>query len=450
MTPPTTHVDTTLTPTEIPTVSPIVPPSLDFTPASPNYSPASDTELDPSEDPSSDHIPPLLAILPFLSLIDDSSDSDIPDIPPSPTHGTSFTKITLSTYSLPAASGALCRRVMILAHEQPIPHGRPHRYHPNGPVHMMTKRKRVGPLPTHHLVVRHSVDYSSSDHFTFDDSSRDSQSDSSSETSSDSFSDTLSDSSSSHSSDHSSPALPSGTRSSHQLCSLVSSIPHSSDVITERLSHPSSASPSCKRSRSPTTSVPISSPILGALSPIRVDLLPPPKRIRSSDSVTDLEDCLDESFESSVPRKTSFRDDVVVKSSNEPHSGLDIDPKIQAEIDECIAYANALRAERIDARVVVETVNRAEVESSTKGPVEVRVERVTHLAVPDDIPEPAQEEGAIEGTYETLGDLRDQGHRIVATGEQSTFMSERISEMERDNTRLRDKMDVVSQRDFRF
>ncbi|GJU31357.1 putative reverse transcriptase domain-containing protein [Tanacetum coccineum] len=237
---------------------------------------------------------------------------------------------------------------------------------------MMTARKRVGPLPTHHLSVRHLVDYSSSDPFT---------SDNSSETSSDSSSDDLSDSSSGHSSsDHSSPALSSGTRSNHQLCSLVPSIPHSSDTTTERLSHSSFVGPSYKRSRPPTTYVSISSPIPGALSPARADLLPPPKRIRSSDSVTDLEDCLDESSESSVPRETSLRDDVVVKGSDEPHLKHDIDLEIQTEIDECIAYANALRARAIDARVVVETVDREEIETGTRGPVEVRVERVMHPA----------------------------------------------------------------------
>nr|GEW01934.1 hypothetical protein [Tanacetum cinerariifolium] len=44
MTPPTTHVDTTLTSTEIPIVSPIVSPSPDYTPTSPDYLSASDTE----------------------------------------------------------------------------------------------------------------------------------------------------------------------------------------------------------------------------------------------------------------------------------------------------------------------------------------------------------------------------------------------------------------------
>ncbi|GKB28323.1 putative reverse transcriptase domain-containing protein [Tanacetum coccineum] len=115
VTPLATHIDTTLIPVEIPTISLIIPSSPYYTPASPNYSPVSDTEFDPSEDPSSDHIPPLPATLPFLSSTDDSSDSDTPDMPPSPTHGTPFIEITFSTQSSPAASGALRRRVMILA-----------------------------------------------------------------------------------------------------------------------------------------------------------------------------------------------------------------------------------------------------------------------------------------------------------------------------------------------
>ncbi|GJT69524.1 hypothetical protein Tco_1028810 [Tanacetum coccineum] len=229
--PPSTHIDTSWTPT-----------SPDYTPASPDYSPVSDTEFDLFEDPSSDHIPPLPATSQFLSSTDNSLDSDIPDTPPSPTH------------------------VMVLTPGQPIPHGRPYRYHLNGPVHMMIARKRVGLLPTHHLTMRHSVDYSSSDHFALDDSSRDSSSSSSSssslETSSDPSSDDLHDSSS----DHSLPAPSSGMRPSHYLCSLVPSIHHSSAAIFDRPSHDSSsANPSRKRSRSPAASVQLSSPIPGAL-----------------------------------------------------------------------------------------------------------------------------------------------------------------------------------------
>ncbi|GJS47376.1 hypothetical protein Tco_0597497 [Tanacetum coccineum] len=252
MTSPTTHIDTTL----IPTVSPTIPPSPDYTPASPDYSPASDMEFDPSKDPSSDHISLLPATSPFLSSTDDSSDSDIRDTPPSPTHGTPLTETTVSTQRSPTTSGALRRRVTTLAPGQPIPHRRPYRYHPNGPVHMMTARKRVGPLPTYRIAVRHSVDYSSWDHFSLDDSS----SSSSSETSSDSSTDALSDSASTRSSsDHSLPVSPSGTRPNHYLCSLVPSI-HRSSTNSERPSHDSpSASPSRKRSRSPVASMLLSS-----------------------------------------------------------------------------------------------------------------------------------------------------------------------------------------------
>ncbi|GKC57574.1 hypothetical protein Tco_1085172 [Tanacetum coccineum] len=419
--PPIIHDDTSLIPTETPTISPI-------------------TSTIPATAPTTHYTSPFIYT--------DSSDDDTPDTPPSPTHEIPpFEVVPPTSQILPAPFGVRRRRVTIVSPGQPIPYSRPYRYHPNGPVHMMTARKRVGPLPTHCLAVRHSVDYSSSDHITFDDSMRDSpsdsSSDSSSETSSDSSSDALSNSSSGHSSsDHSSPALPSGMRSSHQLCSSVPSIPHSSAAITERPSHSSSA----------------------ALSSARADLLPPPKRIRISDSVMNLEVSSDESFELSVLRETSLRDDVDVGGSDEPHSEHDIDPKVQAEINECIAYADSLRAEGIDARVVVETVAREEVETSARGMVEVRVDRVTHHAVSDDILEPAQEEGAIEGTYETLGDLvqrfhdhtveipvyrvkviesiqRDQGQRIVATGQQSVVLLERIRELETmPNTRSRATM----------
>nr|GEX62273.1 hypothetical protein [Tanacetum cinerariifolium] len=428
VTSPTTHIDTTL----IPTVSSTITPSPDYTPASPDYLLASDTEFNPSEDPSSYHIPPLLAASPFLSSTDDSSGIDIPDTPPSPTHG------------------------------QPIPHGRPYRYHPNGSIHMVTARKRVEPMPTHRLAMRHSVYYSSSNHFSLDDLSMSSSSSSSSETSSDSSTDALSDSASSRSSsDHSLPASSLGVRPSHHLCSL--------------------------RSRSPAASVPLSSPIPRSLTYTCDDLLPSPKRNRSPESATDLEDCLEDSFKPYVPREVGLGVDFKDKSTEpsrsrgtglkidvdvERSNGIEIDPEIQVEIDECIAYVDALRDRGIDARVVVEAIDREEIETGMSGLVKVRVDRVTHPMVADDIHEPAQE-GAVEVTYETLGDLvqrfhdhteeilvhrvqaikgiqKDQGHRIIATGQQSANMLERIQELERDNRRLRDMMDVESQIVARF
>ncbi|GJX78308.1 putative reverse transcriptase domain-containing protein [Tanacetum coccineum] len=349
----------------------------------------------------------------------------------------------------------------------------------------MTARKRVGPLPTHRLAMRHSVDYSSSDHFSSDDSSRDSSSSSSSGTYSDFFADALSDSASSHPYfNHSLPTPSSGMRPSHHLCSLVLSIHRSSAVISDRPSHDySSASPSRKRSRSPAASVPLSLPTLVELSYVRADLLPSPKRIRSPETATDLKGCSEDSFEPYVPKEAGLGVDFEDESSEPSRSrgtdleedvevlrsdGIDIDPEIQADIVECIAYADSLRDRGIDARVVVEAVDREEIETDVRGPVEVRFDRVTHPVVVDDIPEPTQE-GAVEVTYETLGDLvkrfhhhteeisvhrvqdiesvqKDQGHRIVATGHQSVDMLERIRELERDNMRLRDMMTMPNTR----
>nr|GEV38265.1 hypothetical protein [Tanacetum cinerariifolium] len=325
MIPPSTHVDTT----PIPIAASTTPPSLDITPASPDYTlaspdylPVSNTEFDPSKSPTT--------------------------------------------------SSALQRRVMILTPGQPILHGQPYRYHLNGLVHMMTARKRVGPLPTHRLAVRHSVYYSSSDHFSLDDSLRDSSSSSSSETSLDSSADALSNFASSHSSsDHSLPAPSSGMRPSHHLCSLVPSIPRLFAAISARPSHDSSSvSLSCKRSR-------------------------------SSKIATNLEVSSKDRFEPYVPRGTDLEIDVDVVRSD----GIEIDPEIRAEIDECIAYADALRDRGIDSKVVVEVVDRDEVGTDVRGPVEVKVDRVTHPVIADDILEPAQNEGAVEVTYETLGDL---------------------------------------------
>ncbi|GKD21622.1 hypothetical protein Tco_1223325, partial [Tanacetum coccineum] len=273
---------------------------------------------------------------------------------------------------------------------------------------MMTARKRVGPLPTHRLAVRHSVDYSSSDYFSSDDSSSDSSSSSSSETYSDSL------------------------RPSHDS---------------------SSASRSHKRSRSPVASVPLSSPTLGALSYPLADLLPSPKRIRSPETATDLEDCSEDRFEPYVPREVGLGVDFVDESSEPSRSrradlvmdvdvvrsdGIEIDPEIQAEIDECFTYADALRDRRIDARVIVEVVDRKESETGTRGPVE----RVTHPVMPEDTPESAQE-GAVEAIE---GVQREQGRRIVGAESAVTVLTERVAELDRDNGRLKGTASVESQR----
>ncbi|GKC48191.1 hypothetical protein Tco_1065913 [Tanacetum coccineum] len=350
---------------------------------------------------------------------------------------------------------------------------------------MMTVRKRVGSLSTHRLAVRHSVDYSPLDHF----SSNDSSSSSSSETSSDSSADALSDSASRHSSsDHSLPVSSLVMRSSHRLCSLVPSV-HRLSVISERPSHDSSSAIlSRKRSRYPVASISLSLSIPGALSVARANLLPSPKRIRSLESATDLEGCLEDSFEPYVPREvglgvdvesseqsrsrgTDLEVDVNVEGSDEPHLEPKIDP-VKAVIKACFDFANIIRASGVDVRVEVVTVARDDVETSMRDLIVVSDDGDTPSVVPEVILEPSQE-GAVEGTYETLGDLvqmfhdhtvaipvhrvqaiesiqSNQGHRIMATRQQSADMLERIKELERDNRRLRDIVDVESQRVTQF
>ncbi|GJZ00437.1 hypothetical protein Tco_0517866 [Tanacetum coccineum] len=117
-----------------------------------------------------------------------------------------------------------------------------------------------------------------------------------------------------------------------------------------------SAGPSSKRRRSPMTYVPALSPVSRALSPVCADLIPSPKRVKDSGY---LADCRDN------------------------------DPVSLGEIDSVLDYADALRDRGIDARVVVEAVDQDETETGVRGPVK---------------------EGAVEVTYETLGDLVQRFH----------------------------------------
>nr|GEY76668.1 hypothetical protein [Tanacetum cinerariifolium] len=152
--------------------------------------------------------------------------------------------------------------------------------------------------------------YSSSDHFTSDDSSRVF----SSETLLDSYSDASSDSSSRHSS--------SGHSISDSPCDSPTTI---------------SAWPSRKRRRSPTASVPVASPIPRALSPVRADLLSPRKRFRDSDFVTDFEADIDASIafaDDIAARETDVRDEVGTAANEEVESS--VRGKIEIRVDQVI------------------------------------------------------------------------------------------------------------------
>ncbi|GKD60400.1 hypothetical protein Tco_1297909 [Tanacetum coccineum] len=289
-----------------------------------------------------------------------------------------------------------------------------------GVLKMLTARKSVGSLPTHRLALRYSADYSSLDHFTSDDSSRVSPLDSSSETSSNSHSDTSSDSSSRHSS------------SGH----FISDSPCDSPAAT-------SAGPSHKRCRSPTSSIHVASPVPGTLSPVRAGLLPPCKRIRDADTVTDFEVSSEEGYVPYVPREIGLG--VNVEDSYEPYTEPDVDSDIQVDINICIAFADDIAAKGTDVRVEDETAAEEEAESSARGTTEIRVDRVTHPVVTNDIDEPVREDfpdlfsadGSLEvmqrgldmvmqELYDHMVEIpvhkvrviesvqRDQGHKIMA------------------------------------
>ncbi|GJX88368.1 putative reverse transcriptase domain-containing protein [Tanacetum coccineum] len=110
-------------------------------------------------------------------------------------------------------------------------------------------------------------------------------------------------------------------------------------------------------------------------------------------------------------------------------------------------------------------VARDEIGTDTRDIVEGGDDRVTHPVVSEDV----QEERAVEGTYKTLGSLvqrfhdhtmaipfhrvqviegvqREQGSRIVGVESAVTALTEKISELERDNKRLRGTKSVEGQR----
>nr|GEX58938.1 hypothetical protein [Tanacetum cinerariifolium] len=161
---------------------------------------------------------------------------------------------------------------------------------------------------------------------------------SSSKTSLDSHSDTSSDSSSRHSS--------SGYAILDSPCDSLTVI---------------SARPFLKRCRSPTTSAPTTSPVPGALSPVRTDLLLPRKRIRYFDSETDSEVSSEEGYIPCVPREIGL--------------GVDVED-----------------TRGTDVRVEIETSAEEEAESSARGTIKTRVNRVTYLVVLNDIVEPVRED----------------------------------------------------------
>ncbi|GKA83337.1 hypothetical protein Tco_0804932, partial [Tanacetum coccineum] len=224
------------------------------------------------------------------------------------------------------------------------------------------------------LASRYPPDHSSSDHFSSDDSSSNSSSDSSSDYSLDS--------------------------------SLGHSLPDSYVDAPAAIS----VGPSHKRCRSPAILVPLATPILGVMSLVCADLLPPRKRIRGVITASDFDDSIEESYE----------------AYTEP----DIDSDVQADIDVDTTAVEATAAREADVGVEVsigsdgEDKVGEEAESRDRGTIKIGVDRVSDI-------ESAQ---------------RERGCRMLAASEQRAGMLDRIGVLEMDNKRLRGMLCVERER----
>ncbi|GJX76154.1 hypothetical protein Tco_0322965, partial [Tanacetum coccineum] len=208
------------------------------------------------------------------------------------------------------------------------------------------------------------------------------------------------------------------------------------------------ARPSRKRCRSPTSSVHVASPVPGALSPVHADLLPPHKRIRDFDTVTDFEFSLEEVYVPYVPREIGLGVDV--EDNYKPYTEPDVYFNIQADIDACIAFANDIAARRTNVRVEDGTAAKEEAESSATHTTEIGDDRVTHLVVTDDIDEPVREDfpnlvsdgGSLEVMQRGLDVVKQELYDHMV---EISVHRVRVIES-RDNVRLRGMLDVERQR----
>ncbi|GJV49790.1 reverse transcriptase domain-containing protein [Tanacetum coccineum] len=170
----------------------------------------------------------------------------------------------------------------------------------------------------------------------------------------------------------------------------------------------SSTGQSRKRCRSPAATV--TSPIhtTRALVPSRADLLPPCKRFRDSISP---EDSVEEDINMDVLEDIEA-DATAVEVA--------VDRDVEARVDACIDM-------EVDVRDDVED----EVESSDRGTMEVGVDVVTRVDIPDDMLMP--------DAVEHLEQRGLEARSLIAGGERASLL-EQVASLERSNARLRGTM----------
>ncbi|GKA72870.1 hypothetical protein Tco_0779086 [Tanacetum coccineum] len=197
-------------------------------------------------------------------------------------------------------------------------------------------------------------------------------------------------------------------RTSSCSSSSKGSSTNSSTSLSERSSHsvtthsPSpSARPSCKRCRSLTTLVTSATSTPRALVHVRADLLPPRKRIMDSSAALSPEDTIEESLE----------------VGSEEDIDLDVMADTEADIAAKAVAADEIRAE---TEVGFEGDDKAEdeAESSARGTMEIRVDKVFDPGIIADSLVPASGRGSREdfeiGLYVVIQELYDHMEEILA------------------------------------
>ncbi|GJY90621.1 hypothetical protein Tco_0505817 [Tanacetum coccineum] len=343
-----------------------------------------DTHSSSEADPSESSLPPVSVapmVSPFLCSDDSESDTEMPERHVSPTpHDAMLTRWrsrvasrssspTTSTPEIPTAPIPPVPSAIVVSSTNTIsPVDAP-------PKISLTARKSVRPLPSHYLALRYTSHHLEC--FTFGSSSDQSSSDHSSS----------GHSISGHSlSGHTPPdtTIADSSTPPRFVYRPLARTPRYSEAYRHWRSAPlstlyplmtskssagdssseSSAGPSRKRCRSPAATMTSSIHALRALVPSRADLLPAQKRLRDSIS---LEDSVEEDIDTDVLADIEA-DATVIE--------VVVDRDVKAWVDAGIGM-------EVDVRVDVEDEVEDEVESSDRGTIEVRVDVVAGIDIPD-------------------------------------------------------------------
>ncbi|GKF32126.1 hypothetical protein Tco_0101924 [Tanacetum coccineum] len=209
------------------------------------------------------------------------------------------------------------------------------------------------------------------------------------------------------------------------------------------------AGPSRKRCRSPAATVTSSIHDMRALVPSRVDLFPPRKRFRDSISP---EDSVEEDIDAN---------ELADIEADATTGEVAVDKDVKVGVDACIGM-------EVDVGVDVEDEVEDEVKSSDRGTMEVGVDVVAEIDIPDGMLMPdavehlEQVEEGLQDIYEHVIEIplqriedietgqRELEARTLIPGGERASLLEQVASLERSNTRLRGTMMMERARADRF